>query len=269
MCRLYGFRASAPTKVECSLVHAQNALMVQSRRDGEGKNHLHGWGVATYTDHLPQVERQAWAAYHGEHFRRAAARIHSRTVLAHVRRATIGVPALNNTHPFADGRWSFVHNGTLEGFDKIRGKMLAAMSDRHRAAIARDTDSEHVFRLILTLHDAAPNRPIVETLRQGARQVLDWCAEAAPGVEVGLNLILTDGDTVVGTRWGRTLHTLTREAVSPCPICGVPHVHDESARAYRSVEVASEPLTDEPWREVPERSIYVITPDLDLHIEPL
>ena len=88
-------------------------------------------------------------------------------------------------------------------------------------------------------------------------------------MEVGLNLILTDGDTVVGTRWGRTLHTLTREGVSPCPICGVPHVHDDSGRPYRSVEVASEPLTDEPWQEVPERSIYVITPDVDLHIEPL
>ena len=92
--------------------------------------------------------------------------------------------------------------------------MLAAMTDRHRTAIAGDTDSEHVFRLILTLHDEQPHRPIVETLRIGVRRVLDWCAEAAPGVGIGLNLILTDGDTVVGTRWGRTLHTLTREGVS-------------------------------------------------------
>jgi predicted glutamine amidotransferase len=33
--------------------------------------------------------------------------------------------------------------------------------------------------------------------------------------------------------------------------------------------VASEPLTDEPWREVPERSIYAITPEVDFTIEPL
>ena len=36
MCRLYGFRANEPTKVECTLVHAQNALIVQSREDLAG-----------------------------------------------------------------------------------------------------------------------------------------------------------------------------------------------------------------------------------------
>ena len=62
MCRLYGFRASEPTRVECSLVHAQNALMEQSRMDLEGLTHGHGWGVAEHPDGVPFVEKQAWAA---------------------------------------------------------------------------------------------------------------------------------------------------------------------------------------------------------------
>ena len=33
MCRLYAMRANEPTRVECSLVHAQNALMQQSQGD--------------------------------------------------------------------------------------------------------------------------------------------------------------------------------------------------------------------------------------------
>jgi predicted glutamine amidotransferase len=100
MCRLYGFRATEPTTVECTLVRAQNALIVQSQRDQEGRSNAHGWGVAVYPNGgLPHVERQAWAAYHGEHFREAAVRAHARTVVAHVRRATMGVPALENTHP--------------------------------------------------------------------------------------------------------------------------------------------------------------------------
>ena len=93
MCRLYGMLANEETKVECTLVHAQNALMVQSRRDLAGHRHGHGWGVATYRNHLPDVSKQAWAAYHGEHFKRAAARIYSRTVVAHVRQATVGPPS--------------------------------------------------------------------------------------------------------------------------------------------------------------------------------
>jgi hypothetical protein len=43
MCRLYGFRATEPTKIECTLVHAQNALIIQSYRDQSGTSHLNGW----------------------------------------------------------------------------------------------------------------------------------------------------------------------------------------------------------------------------------
>ncbi len=50
MCRLYALRANEPTRVECSLVRAQNALMAQSRADREGVMHGHGWGVADYAD---------------------------------------------------------------------------------------------------------------------------------------------------------------------------------------------------------------------------
>ena len=52
MCRLYGFHATEPTKVECSLVHAQNALMSQSRVDSQGLSHGHGWGVASVRDRM-------------------------------------------------------------------------------------------------------------------------------------------------------------------------------------------------------------------------
>jgi len=35
MCRLYGFLATDPTRVECSLVESQYALLAQSRRTGD------------------------------------------------------------------------------------------------------------------------------------------------------------------------------------------------------------------------------------------
>ncbi|MDJ0637868.1 MAG: class II glutamine amidotransferase, partial [Paracoccaceae bacterium] len=88
MCRLYAMRANEPTQVECGLVRAQNALMAQSRGDSEGLMHGHGWGVADYPDGVPVVEKQTWAAFEGEHFTKAAARVYAHTVVAHVRRAT-------------------------------------------------------------------------------------------------------------------------------------------------------------------------------------
>lgn len=269
MCRLYGFRANEPTKVECALVHAQNALMAQSRRDRSGESHLHGWGVATYENGLPHVERQAWAAYHGEHFRRAAARAYARTVLAHVRAATVGPPALENTHPFSSGPWSFVHNGTIPAFHRIRPAMRDAMSEHHRGAIRGDTDSEHLFHFILSLHEQQPARPLEQTVRAAVHQVLAWCRAEAPSLAAGLNVILTDGARMVGTRFGRSLFYLERQGLQSCDICGVPHVAHQPGRAYRSVEVASEPITDEPWMAVPEPALYSVTPAATLSVERL
>ncbi|UCE32365.1 MAG: class II glutamine amidotransferase, partial [Burkholderiales bacterium] len=188
MCRLYGFRATEPTKVECTLVHAQNALMVQSRGDLAGLEHGHGWGVATYEDHEPQVERQAWAAYHGEHFQRAAARVYSCTVLAHVRRATVGKPGLLNTHPFRAGPWAFAHNGTVPHFERLRERMLRETAPAHVAAIQGETDSEHVFRLLLTRIEAAGTRELLAVLRDTIDEIVTWCRALDPQAPIGLNL---------------------------------------------------------------------------------
>ncbi len=75
MCRLYGFRANEETKVECSLVHAQNALMLQSRADLRGRAHPHGWGLAFYHNVHPTVVRRASAAYEDLHFSETVERI--------------------------------------------------------------------------------------------------------------------------------------------------------------------------------------------------
>ena len=269
MCRLYGFRANEPTKVECTLVHAQNALMVQSREDLKGYSHANGWGVATYEDHHPHVERQAWAAYHGEHFRRAAARIYSRTVLAHVRRATVGPPALANTHPFAHGAWAMVHNGTVPAFDEVRLRLLADMSETHRAAIVGDTDSEHVFRLLMSRHDAAPDRPMTEILSETVADIRSWCRAAAPDKLLGLNVLLTDGTDLWATRIGRTLFSAERDGVYDCEICGFPHIHHHSGTHHRAVVIASEPISHERWQEVPEGSLIEVGPDLTMRISSL
>jgi len=269
MCRLYGFRATEPTKVECSLVHAQNALMVQSRGDQSGITHAHGWGVAAYTDRMPQVERQARAAYDDEHFRRTAARVFSRTVVAHVRRASVGSVSLDNTHPFAYGRWVFAHNGTLRAFDAMREWMLEAMTDEHRMAIRGATDSEHVFHFVLSLWAKHPNLTLCEALRAGLQQVITQSRQTDAAATIGLNVILSDGEELVGARRGRTLWYVERDNVQDCELCGFPHIHHDPNTHYQAAVIASEPISDEPWVEIPEDTIFRVTSDMRLQFEPL
>ena len=269
MCRLYGFRANERTKIECSLVHAQNALMAQSRMDLAGLTHGHGWGVAEHPDGLPFVEKQSWAAYHGERFKKTAARVYARTVIAHVRRATVGTPGLENTHPFVHGVWLFAHNGTVPNFDRLRDRLIEALDPLHRNEIRGTTDSEHVFRYLLTLWERNPGAPLLETLRMGLEQIVAWSREIDREARISLNVLWTDGDRMVGSRLGRTLWYLERDGIVPCEICGKSHVHHDPKQAYRAVEIASEPLTGEDWLNVPDATVFNVDPDLRLRFEPL
>jgi glutamine amidotransferase len=243
--------------------------MEQSLKDSEGLTHGHGWGVAEHPNGVPLVEKQAWAAYHGEHFRKTAARVYARTVIAHVRRATVGPPGLENTHPFVHGVWLFAHNGTVPNFDRVRERLLEELDPLHRSEIRGSTDSEHVFRYLLTLWMQAPERPLIETLRIGLEKVVAWCLEIDPKRKIGLNVLWADGENLVGSCLNRTLWYLERDGILPCEICGRPHVHHSPKQHYRAVEIASEPITRERWLPLPDGTVFSVEPDFGLRIEPL
>lgn len=270
MCRLYAMHANEPTKVECGLVKSQNALMAQSRADRLGYAHGHGWGVADYPDSVPIIEKQIWAAFHGEHFSRKAARVYAQTVVAHVRRATVGGVSLENTHPFHHGRWIFAHNGTVPNFERVRFAMLDQMDPLHRADIRGETDSEHIFRYLLSLYLRHPEAGLQATVRRGLAQIVAWCADVDPNAKPGLNIILTDGAEMVGARMNRSLFYLPRDHIFDCPICGQPHVHHDPKQAYLAIEIASEPVTEgEDWYEVPNCTVFAVGEDFRLDMEPL
>lgn len=261
MCRLYGFCATEPTKVECTLVHAQNALMSQSKQDLAGKSHVHGWGVATYDGQAPQLERQAWAAYHGEHFQRAASRIYAELVIAHVRRATVGGASLQNTHPFSANGWVFAHNGTVPRFGSLKGDLIDKIAPHFRSNIQGQTDSEHIFYYVLSLIEEYGDADLVEIMLRTVTDVEAMVREVDADARIGLNLLLTDGKRLTGVRFGRTLYYIERDGVHDCEICGFPHIHHEPRKQYRALVVASEPISHEKWVEMPDRSVWISSID--------
>lgn len=269
MCRLYAMRANEPTRVECSLVKAQNALMRQSRGDAENLVHGHGWGVADFADGHPLIEKQTWAAFHGEHFQKAAARIYAHTVVAHVRRATVGGTSPENTHPFDHGRWIFAHNGTIPNFLQVRDRMMPHIDPLLRNDIKGTTDSEHIFYFLLSLHMTQPRMPLRHILGMGLSRIVEWSSEVDSHAKIGLNVILTDGRQLAGSRLGRSLWHLVRDRLHVCDICGQTHVHHQHDTPYRVVEIASEPLTDENWQALPDGVVFSVDEDYYLLTEPL
>jgi glutamine amidotransferase len=278
MCRLYAFRANEPTKVECTLVRAQNALLAQSRRDRRGKSHPDGWGVAVYENEHPDVERRAKAAYEDLHFNATAERLYAKTVLAHVRHATIGGPSLANTHPFAHGPWCMTHNGTVRGFLNLREQFLRETAPRFHQERLGTTDSEQIFLWLLSRMEeagisadahCADTQRLVEVFAAAIAEIARRSRATGAAEPAELNLNLTDGDVLLVSRWHHTLYWTYHDGLTPCETCGVPHVQHRDGLEYRAVIVASEPFSQEPWHEFPEESLMMVDERIEPHVQKI
>jgi predicted glutamine amidotransferase len=278
MCRLYGFRANEPTKVECSLVYAQNALLAQSISDLRGEAHPDGWGISCYLDHTPTTERRDTAAHEDERFSIAAERAYAETIIAHVRKATVGGHSISNTHPFIHGVWTFAHNGTLRGFSDLADELMRE-TDADLARLRHgETDSEAVFLWLLTRIREADGgadepRPDVETLVGVVAESLtdlDGRSKLADTERPSrLNFVLTDGRTLIGSCLRNSLHWVERHGIHDCEICGIPHVRHDEHKDYRAVVLASEPISHEDWQTVPDGSVLAVDESMSVSITGL
>lgn len=278
MCRLYGLRANEPTKVECTLVHAQNALMVQSAGDLRGKAHTDGWGIAFYEDGRPTIERRPIAAFEDAHFNATAERVYSQTVMAHIRQATVGTASLENTHPFCHGPWTFAHNGSITAFDDVRLQLESEIDISHVGLPTGTTDSELAFHWLLSrmarqgmsLQGRSTDLNATREIVGAAVREIAGLSEAANAPEPAqLNFLLTDGHVMVASCWNRSLFWVHRDGLRDCEVCGIPHVHHDLRAHYHAIVVASEPISHESWQEIPNHSIVSISADLSLEVRPV
>jgi predicted glutamine amidotransferase len=240
MCRLFAAAASAPIDVSFELLQSENSILRQSEK------HDSGWGSAYYTaDGRPEIHRFPHAAHASENFDEATSG-HSRLIMVHVRRATIGDLRLENTHPFSDGRYTFCHNGTI-----LKASNLVPLAARKPKG---DTDTERFFNLLMTGFDDAD---IVGSLRRTVEHVCDECRFSA------LNFIFCDGRRLYAYRFGvYRLFRLVRNLDLDADTQTHYHVHVGRPHAEHVVLVSSEVLDRDPgWVELGQDDLLVCDPD--------
>jgi len=282
MCRLYAFIANEPTKVECSLVCAQNALMERSHGDASGRQHADGWGVVCYDEldrhRIPTTVKHSNAAFNSDHFSRSAEKVYSKAVVAHVRLATVGCSSTLNAQPFTYDEWTFAHNGTIPSFETLSKKMEANIGERYMNCRLGTTDSELFFLWILyRMESNGINSDNVADKQEQARQLLsnsvaalaNDCFEVAPNVEPRLNFVLTNGHVLFACRWNNSMSKIVRDSIYNCEICGTSHIRHNPSVNHRAVVVASEPITSEPWQEIPNYSLMYVSPNLTCVIDEI
>jgi len=214
LCRMFGFRSAVPSGAHRSLIAAENALADQSQK------HPDGWGIGWFVDEDAYVIKSSNAAHACARFERASHRLTSHTFLVHVRRATVGVVDHVNAHPFRFGRWLFAHNGTIFGFEELRAWFESQIDPKFLPLILGDTDSEHLFFFLLTRLDAAgidrTGRVPATADQIGAivrKSLIEIDSLAlSHGIDRPiLNVLLTDGRTMVGHKAGMPLYLSTQK----------------------------------------------------------
>ncbi len=237
------------------LLRAPDSLSVQSHREPDGT------GLGAFSaDGQPVVDKQPIAAYEDGAFAREAKELHSRTFIAHIRYASNGAVAPQNTHPFEQRGRLFAHNGVIGETDRLDDELGDA-----RALVHGETDSERFFALI--------TREIESGAEVGAAigAAATWIAANLP--VYALNCILITPSELWALRYPDTheLHVLERKAGGHrggdhLEHQGAPHemrVHSAHLARHPAVVVASEPMDDDPgWRPLGSGELLHIGPDL-------
>ena len=233
MCRLLGFvSADEKTLVEATgLGFAEFAAL--SARHGDG------WGIATCNagEH-PTLLTEPTRAKESSAFDLASHNLKSNGALLHLRWAT-GDLAVNNgnTHPFAHGDYSFIHNGAIFPFDAVNSFIDPKFLGLRRG----QTDSESYFYLIVT-----------EIEKLGVEE----------GIRAAIQII----------RENATYSSINAMFLTPTEMYVVNEHHNEKIPASersdyydlfyredgREVLVASSGWTQNGWKEIPNHSMMKI-----------
>lgn len=219
-----------------------HSLIAQSHRAVEAKTPTNGdgFGLAWYAGRPePGLYRDILPAWSDPNLKSLCRQIRSHLFLAHVRASTGGATSRANCHPFVSGRWSFMHNGQIGGFEKIRRRLEGSISDELYELRQGTTDSELFFLLMLDEGlDADPQRAVA----RATARVLDASRRAGVDPSVKLTAAFSDGETLYAVRFAtdRAAPTLyMREHRHAAGRCLVSEPFDREGSAWEAIPQAS------------------------------
>lgn len=222
-----------------------HSLIAQSHCAQEAKTATNGdgFGLAWYGEREePGLYRDILPAWSDPNLKSLCRQIRSGLFLAHVRASTGGATSRANCHPFVSGRWSFMHNGQIGGFEKIRRVLENSIADELYDQMEGTTDSELFF--LIMLDEGLTADPQGATAR-AAQRVIDRAHRA--GIEPVLKLTAAFAD-------GETLHAVRYATDGAAPTL-------YAAETRRGRCIVSEPFDREgaQWQAIPSDSFVTAT----------
>ena len=246
MCRWAAY-IGEPRYLEDIVSRPGQSLIDQSLRAVESKTETNGdgFGLAWYGEReTPGLYHDVLPAWADDNLRSLAHQVRSRLFLAHVRAATGTTTSRSNCHPFAAGKWVFMHNGQVGGYTGFRRKVDMKISEDVYAHRHGTTDSEAIF--LLALGDGLDDDP-KGALERATGRMEALSREAGTTPHMRMTAAISDGNRLYCARYASDQFAPT-----------LYHRPMEGGHV-----VVSEPLDrrEDGWEAIPPSSFAVIGPD--------
>jgi predicted glutamine amidotransferase len=254
MCRWAAY-VGQPCFLEDVVTRPDHSLIHQSIRATESKTptNADGFGVAWY-DRRPEpgLYRDTYPAWSDANLKSLTAQVSSGLFLAHVRASTGTATSRNNCHPFAVGRWSFMHNGQVGGFETFRRSADMLIPDDLYCHRKGATDSEALF--LIAISCGLENNP--KAAMEKAVGILEKMSRdkgITPHFRMGA--AFSDGENLYAIRYAS-------DAFAPT-------VYHRWSSTYSGRAVVSEPLvtSETDWNAVPQGSFCRFSSNGETSIE--
>jgi predicted glutamine amidotransferase len=200
MCRWIAYRGAA--RFLSSLVtEPEHSLIDQSLNAAEAKTVTNGdgFGLGWYGERPePGLYHEILPAWSDQNLKHLVHQIRSPLFFAHIRASTGTATARANCHPFAWGRWLFMHNGQIGGYGRVRRRLESLLPDEIFPFRRGATDSELMFLIAVSM--GLEEDPI-GAIQRMLEAVLTAMREAKITEALRFTSTLTDGEQMIAFRY--------------------------------------------------------------------
>ena len=251
MCRWIAY-SGPPIYPENLLLQPENSLIKQSlsARYSISPTNADGCGLGWYGDREePGVFRDVLPAWNDQNLISIARQVKSPLFFAHVRASTFGPVQRSNCHPFTYGKWLFMHNGEIGGYEFVRRELEEMIGSDYYRLREGTTDSETIFLLLLS---NGLNEDPFGAFRRTVKKIEYVMNSRAIKQPLRLTAACTDGSSIYAIRYAS-------DNQAPTLFIGHSSLDGGSNQTGSAVMVLSEPLDSDitDWEEVSMSSVVV------------
>ncbi len=281
MCRLMAYMG-APIIIDKLLYQPKNSLINQSINAREIEEPLNGdgFGIGWYVadvNYEPVTFVSINPAWSNRNLRNLAPKIRTECFIAHVRAASVGEVSESNCHPFQYKNLLMMHNGGIENFALIKRQIREPLSDEFYNWIKGQTDSEHIFALLLHYLFKETSSISPDAVIHAFEKTFDHLNKLMKQYGIHepayLNMVVTNGLFVVGSRYvsdskENPLTLYHSEATHYAVENGVSQMSPSGSD--KAILVVSEKLSDEKdWTLVPANHFVIVDQGLNVATKPI